>query len=193
MLPQRKIIRLRGYDYSQAGVYFCTLCVHRVHRHKMLLGDIGDQSMKMNRFGRMIEESWHEMGEHRAEVALDAFVVMPNHVHLVLWIAGEAQTEAFESRFGPQKSKSLPTIIGGFKSAATRAVGLARAEKTDVWQRRFFDRIVRTEDQLLNVRRYIENNPANWPDDRCNPKHPDFERVWKENLDPDPDCFAPVP
>ena len=188
-LPQRKIIRLRGYDYSQAGAYFCTICVHRVHRHKELLGRIRDQLMQKNRFGALVEECWREMGEHRAEVELDEFVVMPNHVHLLLWIEREVQTEIFESGFGRQTPSSLPAILGGFKSAVTRAIGIERDEKTLMWQPRYHDRVVRTDDELRNVRRYIENNPANWHDDRCNPTHPDFERVWN-GLNPDPDCFA---
>ena len=189
-LPQRKVVRLRGYDYSQAGAYFCTICVHRSHRHKELLGRIRDHTLHKNRFGELVEECWQEMSEHRAQVELDAFTVMPNHVHLLLWIVGETQSEIFEGHFGPQAPNSLPTILGGFKSAVTRAVGIERDEKTEVWQFRYHDRIVRTEDELTNVRRYIENNPANWRDDRCNPKHPDFERVW-EGSNPDPDCFAP--
>ncbi|MBW3636874.1 MAG: transposase [Armatimonadetes bacterium] len=186
--PQRKSIRLRGYDYSQGGVYFCTVCVHRIHRHKELFARIEEGQARLNRFGRVVERCWQETPLHRSTVELDGFVVMPNHFHGLLLIDAPSQTAEFHACFGPQLRQSLSSVIGAFKSDVTKEIGRLRREKTVVWQPRFHDHIVRNDQELLAIRRYIENNPANWVNDRCHPQHPDFERVW-QNLSPDPQNF----
>ncbi len=186
--PQRKNIRLQGYDYSQGGVYFCTACVHKMHRHKMLFGNVEDEKIRLNRFGRIVERCWLDLPRHSHNLALDEWVIMPNHFHGLLWLDAPAQTGDFAAKFGPLTPDSLATAIGGFKSAVSKAVGLWRGEKTVVWQIRFHERIVRSDTELLATRRYIQNNPAQWENDRCHPSHPDFERVW-QSLSPDPDTL----
>ncbi len=186
--PQRKTIRLRGYDYSQGGIHFCTVCVHKMHRHKALFGHIENEKMHLNRFGRIVAQSWLELPAHCASVSLDESMIMPNHFHGLLRIEAPTQIQNFTSSFGPLTSQSLSTAMGSFKSAVTNAVGRVRDEKTSVWQPRFHDRIVRNDRELLATRRYIQNNPIQWANDRCHPQHPDFERVW-QNLSPDPDTL----
>ncbi len=106
-------------------------------------------------------------------------MVMPNHVHLLLFIEAPEQTEPFAAQFGRPPSGALGEHMRAFKSYVTKAIGEMRGEKTLVWQPRFYDRIVRDESELENVRGYIANNPANWINDRCHPDHADFEMAWQ--------------
>jgi REP element-mobilizing transposase RayT len=104
---------------------------------------------------------------------------MPNHVHLVVFLEGNTQANSLSNRFGRQLPNSLGMVIGAFKSAVKRQIDLLRGEITLVWQPRFYDRVVRSEAELTNIRRYIENNPVNWLNDRCHPQHPNFELAWR--------------
>ena len=174
------------YDYSQGGVYFCTLCVHHTHRHKNLLAKVENGIARLNRFGAIVESCWFDVPNHRPYVQLDDSVVMPNHAHLVLIVDAPLQNKDYVARFGPQPADSLATIVGAFKAAVTRDIRALRGEETHVWQPRFHDRVVRSEEELIRIRRYIELNPANWQQDRCHPQHPDFESVW-QGRDPDGD------
>ena len=186
--PQRKTIRLQGYDYRESGIYFCTICVHRAHRHKNLFGHVDGEQMLLNRFGRIVEKCWLELPFHCPNAGLDEWMVMSNHFHGLLQLNANSPIQNLNSTFGPLASQSLSSAIGSFKSAVTKSIGRCRGEKTLVWQMRFHDRIVRNEPELTAIRRYIRHNPAQWANDRCHPQHPDFERVW-QNLSPDPDTL----
>lgn len=188
-LVQRKRIRRPLTDYRAGGAYFCTICVHRQHRSKDLFGRVEEGALRLNRFGNLVRSCWEDVPNHRDIVTLDAFVVMPNHVHLLFFLDAPIQTENYNARFGPPLANSVGTIVGAFKSAVTRAVSADRGESTSVWQPRFHDRIVRDERELDAVRRYIENNPANWVNDRCHPQHLNFESTWKGGS-PDPNEFV---
>jgi putative transposase len=182
--PQRKQLRLRGYDYRKGGAYFCTMCVHRAHRRKELFAVIHDGALHLNRFGAIVEQCWEEWGHKTEGVILDAFVVMPNHVHLVLLIEAPERSEPFAAQFGRPPAGSLGEHMRAFKSSVTHAISEARGVRTLVWQPRFYDRIIRDERELENVRRYIADNPTNWLADRCHPQHPEFELAW-QGTDPD--------
>ena len=129
--------------------------------------------MKPNWVGAIVEREWLRVGELRDNVFLDEFVVMPNHFHAIVLITSpDKSTSAtpFEQpTFGKPQSKSLATIVGGFKSAVTRAINAERATRNQssvvVWQKRFHDRIIRNEKELLDTRRYIIQNPMNWRKD----------------------------
>ncbi len=111
---------------------------------------------------------------------------MPNHVHLLFHLDAPLQTEDYIARFGPQPKGSVGLLIGAFKGAVKRDISRARREETVVWQPRFHERVIRNDDELARIRRTIENNPANWTNDRCHPAHPHFEAVW-QGFDPDSD------
>ncbi len=186
ILPPRKRIRLEYYDYRQGGAYFCTVCVHRSHRRKDVFARIDAGNMRLNRFGSMVEACWHDLPNHATNASLDAFVVMPNHIHLVIVLDGVEIPLAQPRHFGPQSAGSLHRVMADWKAAISREIGKVRGGKTLVWQPRFYDRVVRNEDELQHIRRYIENNPANWLGDRCHPQHPEFERAW-QGISPDCD------
>jgi REP element-mobilizing transposase RayT len=149
-LPQRKSPRLPDYDYSLNGAYFVTICTHqRLH----LFGDVHDGEMHSNAVGDIAQERWSALPEHHQHITLDLFVVMPNHVHGILFLDGE--------------SVSLSTVIGAFKSGVSRRVRqLPRQSALQVWQGRYHDHIIRNEQSLQAIREYVLYNPARWQQDK---------------------------
>ena len=166
MSRQRKNIRLPAYDYRSNGAYAVTICVAN-RRHAF--GRVENGVVRLHSYGIIARDELLATGEKRENVTLDEFTIMPNHVHLILWIWHEAPPSPFvERQFGSPEVGSLSTIIGAYKSAVTRAVGRVRGNTTEVWQERFRDHVIRDGRDLENQRRYIVNNPANWHDDDLN-------------------------
>ena len=165
-MNSRHSFRYRDYDYRRSGAYHVVICSHE---RRNVFGEIRDGQMRLNRFGLIVEEEWHLSGEKRAEIALDAFVIMPNHVHGLVFIA-RPEDETFEAP--PETpvvtATSLGAFVRGFKSAVTKRIGEQRGQQTLVWQRLYWDRIIRDERELENTRRYIEENPAQWENDELN-------------------------
>lgn len=175
MNKQRKSIRLPHYDYTQNGMYYITICTHeRMH----YFGEIVDGKMFINNVGKIATECWVDIPKHFPFVELDEFVIMPNHVHGILTInkrpsqtdAGtqnfvSLQTIPYKNKFGPQ-SENLGSIMRGYK------VGVkAWATKHNIdftWQSRFYERVIRNETELLNIRTYIQNNVQKWAEDEEN-------------------------
>ena len=164
---RRKSLRLSGYDYSQPGAYFVTICTFR---NQNLLGEIHNREMFLNDAGRIVEKTWLEIPEHFLIAGLDSFVVMPNHIHgiLVLVEMGSRGTacRAPTERFGKPVPDSLPTIIRSFKSAATRRFNIFRnTTGLTLWQRNYYEHIIRSEESLFRIRKYIVENPLCWEED----------------------------
>jgi REP-associated tyrosine transposase len=174
----RHSIRLRGCDYGQVGAYFITICTQdRV----CLFGDVVDGEMRLNGAGQIAQEEWLRSAIIRPRVTLDAFVVMPNHIHGIIVLddgrRGTLQRAPTEGgpttgeRFGKPTSDSIPTIIRLFKAATTKRVNSMRdTPGMPVWQRNYYEHIVRTDESLDRIRQYIFDNPANWANDRENPE-----------------------
>lgn len=172
----RQSIRLKGYDYTQPGAYSITI---RAKNGRHLFGKIVNGEMQLNEWGRIVEEEWRSMGESRPNVELDEFQIMPNHLHAILFITqpnttkvedGLAKAPRSERPAAPQYGKpqkgSLGSIIGTFKSCVTREINkLEQTSGSNVWQRGYYDRIIRNEKHLEAVRQYIRNNPAKWEED----------------------------
>lgn len=173
-------IHLRGYDYAQTGAYFVTVCSYE---RACLFGEVIRGEMAVNDFGRILKACWLEIPAHFPSVALDAFVVMPNHIHGVVVIdrsAGMAHTGT--SHVGARHASPLPppespgskpptsgAIVGSFKSACTKRINGSRdLPSMPVWQRNYYERIIRDEAGMDAVRAYIKTNPARWRDDREN-------------------------
>jgi|GEM_PF-899802 len=154
-------IRLKGYDYKQAGAYFVTICTQdRV----CLFGDVVDGQMRLNREGRVVETVWHEIPNHYPHVQLEAFVVMPNHVHGIIVIVGAGFKPA------PTTKHGLSEIVRAFKTFSSRRINEMRNTRgVAVWQRNFYEHIIRNEGSLHRIREYIQNNPFQWAFDRENP------------------------
>jgi REP element-mobilizing transposase RayT len=173
-IHQRRATRLPGYDYSQQGAYFVTICAHN---RECLFGDVGDGEIKLNNLGQLVYEEWLYTENIRPEVHLDGFVVMPNHLHGVITIASPRTVGAHgreplhaEHSILYRKPRSLGSLIAGFKSAATKRINQFRhTPGQPVWQRNYYEHIIRDEMDLDRIRRYIQENPAKWAEDAYNP------------------------
>ncbi len=168
----RRSLRLSGYDYSQNGVYFVTICTHR---KASLFGSVRGGVMTLNTVGRIVDEEWRKTASLRSNVQLDAFAVMPNHLHGIIVIHGEdelrnqlsASAESGTEQNGKfLQAGSLGAIIGRFKGSVTKRVhGFANCRHQTIWQRNYYDHIVRTEKSLQAIREYVAMNPAYWEQD----------------------------
>jgi putative transposase len=169
----RKSIRLQGYDYSQAGAYFVTIVTYQ---RDFLFGKIENEEMVLNDFGKIADECWRNIPEHFPYVELGAYVIMPNHVHGVIVICdmndglgrGAIYRAPTVEQFGKPTVGSLPTIIRTYKAAVTRQIGREH-NATGIWQRNYYEHIIRNADEANRIHLYIEANPAQWDTDDENP------------------------
>ena len=174
----RRSIRLPGYDYTQPGAYFVTICTHN---REPLFGHVVNGEMVLNAWGRIVWEEWFRTAQLRPyeELFEDEFVVMPNHVHGIIWIVGDNNVGA-QRRCAPTKPGgvtpnnvapgSLGAIVRAFKSAVTKRINALRGTPgARVWQRNYYEHIIRNERALNAIRRYIAENPQRWHLDRYNP------------------------
>jgi REP element-mobilizing transposase RayT len=190
----RRSIRLPGYDYSQPGEYFITICTYQRQR---LFGQIVNDQMRLNALGLVVLDVWKKTPILRREIELGSFVIMPNHFHAIVHIldaeempnadvmvedentlicgcrgtARRAPTDdgnKFE-KFGKPVSGSIPTVVRAFKSAVTKQINQIRnAPVAPIWQRNYYEHIIQTDREYLAIEAYIENNPANWLVDKEN-------------------------
>lgn len=160
---RRISLRLRDYNYSQPGAYFITLCIQD---RKCLLGNIVGNAMHLNESGHVISEAWQWLPQQYPYVSLDSFVVMPNHVHGVLVIGNPEGG----SRTAPTKVKPLGGLIAAFKTISAKSVNAQRGMPgAELWQRNYYEHVIRNETDLQRIREYIQNNPAQWALDEENP------------------------
>jgi len=170
MQHHRRSIRLRGHDYSQSGFYFITVCTAQ---RECLFGNIVDGEMVLNEYGQMVRDEWAKTASIRREITLDEYVIMPNHFHGILVIAdgrGDrpvARTKTNSVAGTKPQSGPMPRSIGafvaGFKSAVTQRINTKRqTPRQPVWQRNYYEHIIRNDAELNNIREYIRNNPAQW-------------------------------
>ncbi|HZF33660.1 MAG TPA: transposase [Candidatus Angelobacter sp.] len=166
----RRSIRLREYDYAQPGGYFVTICTHD---HKCLFGEVVDSEMHLNELGEIVATEWLQTAEIRSEIALDAFVVMPNHVHAVVFITKDLPSPSKDvlprARRGTGP-RSLSALVAGFKAATTRRANSIQRKPIDpLWQRNYYEHVIRNDQDLDRIRRYVTDNPARWTDDGYHP------------------------
>jgi putative transposase len=169
----RRSIRLQNYDYTQPGGYFITIVTHQ---RDLIFRKIGNGEMHLNELGRIADECWRAIPDHFPNVELDAYLVMPNHVHGIIVIRSDA--EASERRdtiyripteqFQKPVIGSIPTIIRTYKSAVTRRIG-RESNVTGIWQRNYYERIIRNHAEWDRIHRYIESNPSRWAEYQENP------------------------
>src|SRR5574341_2258341 len=169
----RRSIRLSGYDYSQAGAYFVTICTQN---RQCLFGEIVDEEMGLSDAGRIVQSVWVELPQHYVGVDIDGFVVMPNHIHGIIVLIDDVVGAGLDVRAGlkpaptARKRRGLPEIVRAFKTFSSRHINQWRdTPGMPVWQRNYYEHVIRGEDQLNRVRRYIEDNPMMWETDRENP------------------------
>ena len=184
----RRSIRLARYDYSQSGFYFFTICLLG---HKSILGRILGYQMECTPAGNAVWGIWNTLPARFPAIELDTFIVMPNHVHGILFLrppaknmggASPVPTRSTSARRGdPRVAPSgcpvrhnpgpltLGQIIGAFKSLSAIAVNLVLHRTGPLWQRNYYEHIVRSPSDLDSIRLYISRNPAQWQNDRENP------------------------
>ena len=182
---QRRSIRFQSFDYSQPGIYFVTICAFEM---KCMFGSFVSQEMRLSRIGEIVEECWSQIPGHFRNVGSEMHVVMPNHLHGLLTIrpdgkgarhavplqseaAGDREGygaqlpregEAFES-FQRPVAGSLGTIVRSFKAAVTaRARQTLKRSELVVWQRNYYERVIRTQKEIRGAQRYVFENPARW-------------------------------
>ena len=176
---RRRSTRLRGYDYSQPGAYFVTICTQD---RAALFGEIKDGEMRLNDAGRMVERWWVDLANKFQSVKIDKYVVMPNHFDGIVSIVGAdlgvcpgAGARNSSGEKGAHVGAPLPQIIQWFKSMTTNEYirGVRRlgwpAFSGKLWQRGYYDHIIRSDQALDRIREYIVNNPAKWGEDPENP------------------------
>jgi REP element-mobilizing transposase RayT len=170
----RRSIRLKSYDYSRAGAYFITICTQD---RACFLGKVVNDEMRLNDMGEIASSVWWATPEHFPNVTMDEFVVMPNHIHGIVVIADASRAthasplHALQGRTSGPSRGSIGTIIGSFKSAVTKRIHELRSVVgTSIWQRNYYEHVIRNDDTLNRARQYIIDNPAQWAMDRENPE-----------------------
>ena len=174
---QRKSIRLSEYDYSFPNWYYITICTHK---RRNLLGEIKNGETILNKIGQVVEEEWLRKKKIRKNVDLDYYVIMPNHLHGIIVIEhsieygrGELNSPTRDNtgriQYAPTKNKfkspshSLGAIVRGFKSSVTKKIKeLPGHSELKIWQRNYYEHIIRNELDLQNIRQYINLNPLKW-------------------------------
>ncbi|MEM1252673.1 MAG: transposase [Cyanobacteria bacterium P01_H01_bin.21] len=166
-------MRLRGYDYASQGAYFVTICTYR---RTCLFGEIIDEKMQLNQFGQIAEDCWQQIPKHFSNVDLDEFIVMPNHLHgiIIIEYSVTQKQPGTTERFGNMMQPgALSTIVRSFKSATTRQINILRAgPKSPVWQRNYYDHIIRNAISYGRIKYYIRHNPLSWQVDQLHPNNP---------------------
>jgi len=202
---QRHSLRIKNYNYSLPGAYFITICTY--HKEN-ILGYLIDGKMELNVLRKITAREWLRTFQIRKNIQLDKYMVMPNHFHGIIILTEEERHNSlcpyknnqkpyncrgtmhrahppstYES-FGKPISGSIPTIVRGFKSAVTR--GIKRLDYPffySVWQRNYYEHIIRNERELNRIREYVQNNPLRWQYDRENLEgKPDEieEKFWED-------------
>jgi len=170
-----KTTRLSHWDYASEGLYYVTICTKdRI----CCLCNIKDDRVYLSEIGKIVHEEWLETPIIRPDVLLDDFIIMPNHVHGIIKLPKnndfdtqkrrDAQRRVSTREFGPLQPKSLSAIINNFKGSVKR-----KCNQNDLafftWQSRYYEHIIRDEDDLAHIKKYIANNPIKWSEDRNNP------------------------
>ena len=180
---QRKTIRIKEYDYSRVGNYFITICTKN---HCLFFN---------NEVVRQIAESkWIQIPNHFLNTVLDDWVIMPNHLHGIIFI-GEKEPEKHPTRLinlkenNPQNKYqqvipgSIGVIVRSYKAAVSRECR-SQGEDYFKWHRNYYEHIIRDDKELYRIREYIYNNPLNWVLDRENPESPRFDLLhddyWRD-------------
>ncbi len=178
-IHKRRSIRLKGFDYSQPSAYLITICTYD---KGCVFGDVVDGKIQLNDAGEIADVCWRQIPEHFPNVILDEYIIMPNHVHGIIAIEDKDVNIGVQNveplRIENQSKnkwqhiipKSIGSIVRGFKIGVTKWF----RQNTDmhvVWQRNYFERVIRNEKELFRIRDYIINNPLKWHEDKNNPSN----------------------
>lgn len=161
LMSDRRSIRLAGYDYG-CGVFFVTICTAQ---KQCVFGYIDDGIMRLNKLGHIVQTQWEMIPQRYSNVIIDDYIVMPNHMHGIVHVGAPLAGAQFT--YSTKHAKSLGDVVGSFKSlCVTEWLQYIQqhhlVRRGLIWQRNYYERIVRDENELNNVRRYIRNNPGRW-------------------------------
>ena len=180
----RRSIRLPGYDYASGGSYYITI---RAHNRECLFGEVVDGKMRLNEYGEIVRDEWERSGEIRHGLVVDAHVIMPNHLHGIVTIVEERNVGAHSCAPLPNDAplpnnaplhanlprrppRSIASFVAQFKATATRRInGLRDTQGARLWQRNYYEHVVRDEDDFYRIQAYIEDNPGRWAEDEYHP------------------------
>ncbi|MCC6612913.1 MAG: transposase [Anaerolineae bacterium] len=174
-MHHRRSIRLPGYDYRGARAYFVTICTAQ---RQCLFGEVEGERVVLSPAGTIAHEEWLQTASVRQNVGLDLFVIMPNHLHGIIvlteggvgvWRRQTPTDDEFKAEYAKPIPGSLGTILGAYKSKTTRRVNLLLQTEGSIWQRNYWERVIRDERELNAIRQYILANPARWQDDEHHP------------------------
>ena len=175
---RRRSIRLKEYAYSQAGAYFVTICTYG---RACLFGEIESGLMRLNEYGKIVASEWMRSAEVRLEIECDEFVVMPNHFHGIVRIVGandirpnhvDAEDEERAYCHTPLRtpSRNIGAMVRGFKGAASRRInGIRNSPGAPVWQRNYYEHVIRNDADYNCIAEYVANNPQRWMEDSLHP------------------------
>ncbi|ESA33787.1 crispr-associated integrase [Leptolyngbya sp. Heron Island J] len=165
-IHHRRSIRLKNYDYRQSGAYFITICVQN---RECLFGGIENRHMMLNQYGNAVTQIWQQVPHHFSNVEIDAAIVMPNHFHGILilqnpsTVAPSAPDTTSSATGSKVKNPTLGQVVAYFKYQSTKHINNMRSAcGIKVWQRNYYENIIRNEASLARIRAYIATNPEKW-------------------------------
>jgi putative transposase len=175
----RRSLRLPGYDYTQVGAYFVTVCTHS---RRYMFGDVIDGEMRLNDPGGMVEQWWVELEKKFPLVKIDKYMVMPDHFHGIVIIVDQhnhvgADAQVCPIPQGADPGAPLPRVLQWFKTMTTNGYicGVKQLSwaplQGKLWQCNYYEHIIRNERELDDIRQYIVDNPAKWHEDVGNPQN----------------------
>lgn len=193
MRRRKNSLRLESYDYSWFGAYFITICSYKKEE---IFGEIENGLMLLNNVGKIVQTSWHQIPKNYKNIKLDDFVIMPNHIHGIIRIVEAIHESPKIKRPIHESSEDNPSqnnikqnsgvirelplrierrkmliskIIGRFKMNSSKLINdIHNSKGSHVWQRSYYDHIIRNDNDLNNIKQYIQNNPLNWIKDKNN-------------------------
>jgi REP element-mobilizing transposase RayT len=161
----RRSIRLKHYDYSRKGYYFITICTYQ---HQLLFGKIIDDKMILNDFGKIVNIYWRK--QETDIIRLHEHIVMPNHFHGIVEIISDVDENreiAEDEKMLQRRKMILPKFVGKFKMQASKEINIMRNKKgTALWQRNYYEHVIRDDKDYGNTIDYIQKNPENWRKDK---------------------------
>ena len=168
---QRRSIRLPDFDYATPGAYFVTICTQG---NVCLFGEVTNNRMLLNEMGKMVKKVWDELPDHYPYVEIDTFVVMPNHVHGIIVITDDDIRAGFKP--APTKRHGISEIIRALKTFSSRYINKMGGELgSHLWQRGYYERVIRRTEDINLIREYIIQNPLRWSYERSEPENMPME------------------
>ena len=155
--PKRKKGRLTGYDYSANGSYYITVCTRdkqHILGHSVGGGVLDAPYVRLSKCGAMVRDTLLEMDAFYDEITINHYVIMPNHVHFIVSIAAEGGP-----MWASAPTQALGSLVRSFKTLSTKAVG------QKLWQRGYYDHVIRNEADYLRIWQYMDENPVRWTED----------------------------